>query len=190
MAIAVQKNCLLSLGSNVPCRGMEPSDIIEAAIIAIRTSGVDEIEVSKFYETEPVPKSEQPNFINCVVAGVTEKDAQDLLAICQTIELSFDRERSTRWGPRTLDIDIIDYDSQVYPNDRTWRSVAGEANPHADIPELILPHPRLHQRAFVLKPLCDLAASWMHPVYAKSCRDLLMALPDLSRAGVVPVDVK
>jgi 2-amino-4-hydroxy-6-hydroxymethyldihydropteridine diphosphokinase len=95
---------------------------------------------SSVYETEPVGYTDQPPFTNAVVALDTELDPERLLAALHEIEAGMGRERTIRWGPRTLDLDLLWYEGQ-----------------QRDGPELTLPHPRAHEREFVLRPLADLA---------------------------------
>lgn len=182
-----QKLCWLSLGSNLPHDGMQPAEVLEAAIIALKGAGFDALKSSDFYQTEPVPKSDQPDFVNCVVTGKTDHTAHEVLDICQSVEKSFGRDRTTRWGARTLDIDIIDYGHRVYPSADMWHTVADNARAETRMPELVLPHPFMHKRAFVLQPLCDLAPDWQHPVYQRTAVDLLSEQSADDRAGVVPI---
>jgi len=184
------KICLLSLGSNLPYGDMEPIGVLNAAITALENAGFRSVKVSGFYETEPVPKSDQPNFINCVIEGKTSQNALGVLHICQSVERSFDRERHVRWGARTLDIDIISYDQEVYPLTEEWCVLAADVDAEATVPELVLPHPSMHKRAFVLRPLCDLAPDWLHPVYGRTAADLLLEQSVADQAGVVRVQVK
>ncbi len=188
--MAEKKLCWLALGSNLPHGGMEPLQVIRAAIAALKDLGLDQIKISGFYRTEPVPKSDQPDFINCVITGETSHKALEILDICQSVEQSFGRDRSIRWGARTLDIDIIDYDHQLYPSIDTWHAVADNMEATTVMPELLLPHPFMHQRAFVLRPLCDLVPDWRHPVYRKTAADLLSEQPEQDRASLVALEVK
>ena len=96
--------------------------------------------VSSVYETKPVGVTDQPDFLNLVVQVETELTAHDLLARCLQIETRLGRVRTQHWGPRTIDIDVLCYDTQT-----------------ADAPDLILPHPRMATRAFVLVPLAEIA---------------------------------
>lgn len=98
---------------------------------------------SSDYETPPWGVEDQPHFINAAVVMRTDLSPHALLAWVQAVETQFGRERKLRWGPRTLDIDILAYDDLVL-----------------DTPHLTLPHPHLHERAFVLAPLCEIAPDW------------------------------
>ncbi len=120
----------LALGSNIGDRVAH----LRAAVTGIP----DVVEVSSVYETDPVGGVDQDSFLNLVVRLDTELDARELLDVCREREAAADRVRTVRWGPRTLDVDVL------------W--VDGET---VDEPDLIVPHPRMFERAFVLVPLAD-----------------------------------
>ncbi len=185
-----KKLCWLALGSNLSYGDMQPIDVVKAAIVALKDAGLNGVRVSFFYRTAPVPKSDQPDFINCVVIGHVSHSALEMLEICQSIEISFERDRAVRWGARTLDIDILNYDGQVYPSLDEWHVLASNVSPDTEMPKLVLPHPYMHARAFVLKPLSDVVPLLRHPVYNRTVDDLYSDLPDEDRAGVIPVEVK
>lgn len=183
--VLAQKNvCFLGLGSNLPYGNLSPAETVRAAIEALSDAGVSEIKTSPFYGTSPVPKSDQPDFVNCVVTGQTSLKAAALLHACQRIEMSFGRKRDDRWGARTLDVDILSYNNDVVPARADWQAIASRAAEGAVIPDLVLPHPQLHRRAFVLVPLCDLVPGWAHPVFGSCADDLLKVLPKSERLGV------
>jgi 2-amino-4-hydroxy-6-hydroxymethyldihydropteridine diphosphokinase len=109
--------------------------------------GVDVRSVSPVYETEPVGGPAQPTYLNAVVLADTELSPYALLAVAHAIEQAAGRERAERWGPRTLDVDIVSYGDGQYDG-------AGAAEA-LGLPQLWLPHPRAHERAFVLVPWLD-----------------------------------
>ena len=126
---------VLALGSNLGDR----QDILQGAVDAIvGLPGVRVTAVSPVYQTVPVGGPAQPDYLNAVVLADAALPARELLDRLHEIEAAFDRVRLVRWGPRTLDIDIIVFDSE-----------------RSDDPELTLPHPRAHERAFVLAPWHD-----------------------------------
>ena len=126
---------VLALGSNLGDRG----DILQGGVDAIAgIEGVHVTGVSPVYETVPVGGPPQPDYLNAVLLADVTIPARDLLDQLHAVEAAFDRVRLVRWGPRTLDIDII--------------AVAGE---QSDDPALTLPHPRAHERGFVLAPWHD-----------------------------------
>lgn len=127
--------CVIALGANLADRVAA----LRGAVRALeREPGVEVRTVSAIFETEPVGGPEQPAYLNAVVIVDAAMEPSELLAVCQRIEAEWHRTREVRWGPRTLDLDIID--------------VAGVTS--AD-PRLTLPHPRAHERAFVLIPWRD-----------------------------------
>ena len=111
---------------------------------------------SALYETEPWGVKDQPGFINAAVEIETDKGPQGLLETLKRIEKIMGRTETRRWGPRVIDLDILFYDDLAI-----------------DIPDLQIPHPAMHQREFVLRPLSDIAAGKVHPVLQKTVRELL-----------------
>ncbi|MGH3246310.1 MAG: 2-amino-4-hydroxy-6-hydroxymethyldihydropteridine diphosphokinase [Trebonia sp.] len=141
----VTRRAVLALGSNLGDRG----DTLQGGVDAVAgIEGVRLTGVSPIYETVPVGGPRQPDYLNAVVLADVAIPARDLLDRLHEVEAAFDRVRVVRWGPRTLDIDII--------------SVAGQ---QSDDPELTLPHPRAHERAFVLAPWHDADPDAVLPGY-------------------------
>ena len=105
--------------------------------------GVDVVGISSVYETTPVGGPEQPDYLNAVVAVDTALSARELLTVAQSIEAAAERMRTVRWGPRTLDVDVL---------------LVGDEQ--VDEPDLVVPHPRMTERAFVVVPLADLDPAW------------------------------
>ncbi|HEY8741563.1 MAG TPA: 2-amino-4-hydroxy-6-hydroxymethyldihydropteridine diphosphokinase [Chloroflexota bacterium] len=125
----------LSLGSNL---GNREATLLDA-LRALEARGLHVRAVSSMYATAPQGTTDQPEFLNCVARMQTDLPAREALRRCQEVEALYGRERTLRWGPRTLDIDLVFYDNLV----------STDAN-------LELPHPRLWERAFVLAPLLEL----------------------------------
>jgi len=124
---------LIGAGSNLGDR----LATLRAAWARLRAAdGIGHLETSDVYETAPVGLTEQPKFLNVVFGGETQLDPEALLRVLQQIETEFGRERAERWGPRTLDLDLLVYEEETRAT-----------------PNLILPHPRMFERAFVLVPL-------------------------------------
>jgi 2-amino-4-hydroxy-6-hydroxymethyldihydropteridine diphosphokinase len=139
-----------------------PRQTLEAALQALAQHGVQLLRVSPWYCTAPVPASDQPWFVNAVAEVATALDARELLAVLHAVERDFGRVRSVPNAPRIVDLDLLDFRGEI--------SAGGEGAP-------VLPHPRLQQRAFVLRPLADLEPQWRHPVSRHSIATLLAALP-------------
>jgi len=146
----------IGIGSNVGDREANCRKAIEFLAEAGRVVGI-----SSLYRTEPVGYHEQEDFINAVVAVETDRTPADLLRVCQTIEDRLGRKRGLRWGPRTADLDILLYGSQV-----------------VNQPGLSIPHPRMAVRKFVLIPLVEIAPDAFNPQLHRTAAQLLDELND------------
>ena len=178
--------CFLGLGANLPFGGLEPSETLNSAIDALRSAGLADVVVSGFYLTKPVPFIDQPDFVNCVLRACTVLKPGELLSLCQSIESKFGRVRDTRWHARTLDIDMLSFGDAIMPGKVGWENLMEAGRDGTIITDLILPHPRLHERAFVLKPLTDICPHWQHPVLGKTAMELLDAVGTGEVSGVKP----
>jgi 2-amino-4-hydroxy-6-hydroxymethyldihydropteridine diphosphokinase len=158
-------SAFVALGSNLGDR----AENLKAAVDSLRELG-DVRAISPIYETAPVGFLAQPDFLNAVALLDTPLTPEGLLAALLRIERSHgrDRQHAIPKGPRTLDLDLLDYDGQVLKT-----------------PRLTLPHPGLENRAFVLRPLLDLAPDWRHPVLHQGAAELLRALPERDPAQAV-----
>jgi 2-amino-4-hydroxy-6-hydroxymethyldihydropteridine diphosphokinase len=158
----------IGIGSNLVSPVGTPLTTCLAALKRLEQSGIPVVRRSPFYETAPVPASDQPHFVNGVAELQTDQNPTELLAILHDIENAFSRMRGDSNAARTLDLDLLAYNDVVCEGQR-------EA-PH-------LPHPRLHERAFVLLPLCDLAPDWLHPILKTTAGELARRLPPGQIAG-------
>lgn len=150
----------LGLGANLPSAFGTPVETLEQAVAAIAAKGVVIRARSPWYESAPVPRAaDQPWYVNGVIEVATDLDPAALLALLQQVEQEFGRVRSVPNAPRTLDLDIVAYGDRVVT----------EGAP-------LLPHPRMHERAFVLLPLRDLAPGWRHPQSGRDLTGLIAAL--------------
>ena len=146
--------------------------------------------VSRFFATPCFPPGAGPDYVNAAVRLSTDLSPQALLAVLHEIEAGFGRERQLRWGMRTLDLDLLTVDDIVSPDPATqdrWRGL-DDATQRRLAPEgLILPHPRLQDRGFVLVPLADIAPDWVHPRLGRRVSELLAALPAEALAEIRPI---
>ena len=151
----------VGLGANLTPAGFAtPQAGCEAAMLMLSDLGVNIIRVSRWYESAPVPPSDQPWYLNAVAEATTSFDAAETLAVLHQVEAHFGRVRSVRNAARVIDLDLVDFGGQI--QDQT---------------ALTVPHPLMHERAFVLLPLRDLVADWTHPRTGQSLDALIDSLP-------------
>lgn len=182
---------LVALGANLPFADEAPAETLRKALKALAAEGLSVLEVSRFYATPCFPAGSGPDYVNAAaVLDARGQSAQSILATLHAVEGHFGRVREKRWGMRTLDIDLLALGDSVLPDAETqdsWRALPPEAQVRATPDVLILPHPRLQDRAFVLVPLADVAPDWVHPRTGKSVTDMLAALAEADRAAVKPL---
>ena len=155
----ISPRIFLGIGANLTADGFDtPQDGCLAAIESLKDEGIEIIAISPWYKSAPVPISDQPWYHNAVVEIATDMRPEELIGILHQREAGFGRIRITRNEARVLDIDIVDFGGLVMDGNLT------------------LPHPRMHQRAFVLRPLADLAPDWKHPETNQTISALLEAV--------------
>ncbi len=186
------RNCLIAFGSNEFSVQGDARSTVEWAVKKLAQRAGATSDCSRLYATPAFPAGSGPDYVNAVIAINTQMQPGALLAGLHRIEAAAGRERQVRWGQRTLDIDLIAYGDTVAPDlarYNFWRNLPLEAQTKRAPQELILPHPRMQDRAFVLVPLCDVAPDWVHPVLGQTAQALCNALPAADRAAVVPIAV-
>ena len=154
---------LIALGSNISGPWGTPQQSVQHALQALNRDGLKLVEASRLLLTAPFGKPNQPPFVNAVAHIETHLSPLALLQRLHAIEKEAGRRRKTRWGPRTLDLDIIDYHGLVRATGK-----------------LTLPHPGIAERIFVLKPISELTAKWRHPTSHLSARAMLRKLKGYS----------
>ena len=146
----------LALGTNIGSL----SDNLLAALGEL-SAQVSLTSISPVYEAEPMYMSDQPSFLNLTLQGETNLTPDHLLSFIKGLEIKLGRTPSPRYGPRLIDIDLLFYGSETRQS-----------------PKLVIPHPRLHERAFVLRPLADIRPDWVHPRNGHTVAEMLAALTD------------
>lgn len=142
----------IGIGSNLGDREENCRNAIKLLI----ESGIKVLQMSSKIETEPWGVTDQPRFINMAIVAETDHPPLELLRLLKNIESDAGRRHTIRWGPRVIDLDILLYDDEIIKT-----------------PELEIPHPRMCDREFVLKPLAEICPDVVHPVYKKSIKELL-----------------
>lgn len=153
----------IALGANLPGPCGEPRATLETALKMLAAENVAVLNRSSWWRSAPLPASDQPDFINGVAEIGTTLSAHDLLLQLHRIETICGRVRQQRWEARTLDLDLIDYRGEIVPEGT-----------------LVLPHPRLQERLFVLLPLQEIAPNWRHPVTGRDLPGLIRAANPLN----------
>lgn len=159
----------LGIGANLPSSAGDPRATCERALEDLAAAGVRIVARSRWYQSAPLPVSEQPWYVNGVVAVETDRNPRELLELLHEIEGRFGRLRRVRNEARPLDLDLLAYHDTV--------------NPGPEAP--ILPHPRLHDRAFVLLPLAEVAPGWYHPATGESITALIGRLDPAQQTRVL-----
>lgn len=157
---------IIGLGGNLSSRFGSSGHTLRHALKRLEEKGVTVLSCSPFYGSHPVPVSDQPDFVNAVALIETELSPGGLLTLMLSIEQEIGRIRGEANAARMIDLDLLAYGDICLQGQDT------------EAPGLVLPHPRLHVRAFVLAPLCDIAPEWMHPGLRRSARQLYAALPE------------
>jgi 2-amino-4-hydroxy-6-hydroxymethyldihydropteridine diphosphokinase len=159
----------IGIGSNLASsRFGPPLATAAAALGALAARGIPVLRCSRWYASSPLPASDQPDFVNAVAEVKSTQEPTTLMAALHEIEAAFGRKRSVVNAARVLDLDLLAMGRRVRDNSPT------------------LPHPRLHLRAFVLRPLAELAPDWRHPLLDRTASELLAALPPGQCVSMLP----
>ncbi len=169
------------MGSNLGSAEGDPTETVRFAIQLMREFGLVIREVSRFYQTPAFPPGSGADYVNAAVSLDACGTPQEIMQTLHDIEATLGRERRGRWTQRTIDLDLIGMGDIVLPDAAThakWREMPLEQQMQEAPDQLILPHPRVQDRGFVLVPLADIAPHWMHPVLGLSVTQMRDALPD------------
>ena len=189
--VSAVRSALIALGGNVVAPYGPPELTLRAAVAHVARDIGKVTGKSRFFCTPCFPAGTGPDYVNAAIAVQTTLDAPSLMARLHGIEADFGRERVQRWGMRTLDLDLVALGDLVLPDLAThaaWRALPVDLQKMRAPDEVILPHPRLQDRAFVLVPLADIAPGWVHPILGLTVAQMLAARPPAELAEVVPID--
>ena len=182
---------LIALGANLSLGENHPANTLQSALDRLSACEIAVEAVSPFYQTPCFPAGAGPDYVNAAARLRCDLSPQELLTVLHAIEAEFGREREVRWGMRTLDLDLIAAEDIVLPDPETysrWRTLPPSEQTRQAPDQLILPHPRLQDRGFVLVPLRDIAAQWWHPVLNRTIEDMCDALSPADLAEIVALD--
>lgn len=179
---------LVAFGANEPVRGYDPTSTIKASADDLSQNFPLSIrKLSRIFATPAWPPGSGPEFSNAVAVFSTDLPTSEILPILHRVEEKFGRARDVRWGPRSLDLDFLARGSEIAPDPETVASWIDAAPIDGVVPapdHLVLPHPRLHERAFVLGPAHDVAPDWLHPILGKSVSEMFSNLPKGDRESI------
>lgn len=184
------QQALIAMGGNLPSGVGSRERTLRAALDRLMQLGVEIDAVSRFYETPCFPAGAGPDYVNAAARLSCGEGPEVLLGLLHQVEAEFGRERVQRWGRRTLDLDLIAVGDAVLPDAATharWRELPSDQQSTEAPERLILPHPRVQDRAFVLVPLADVAPNWRHPVLNQTVTEMLAVLPERDKSEVRPL---
>ena len=183
-------SCIVAIGSNQRLNDSSSRDVLSAALSRIAVSVGPIRSLSRFFKTPAFPKGSGPDFVNAALVVRAQGSEDDILVKLHAIEHELGRVRETRWGQRTIDIDLIAVERNIVPNSETfkqWQLLPCSQQSKIAPDQLILPHPRMQDRAFVLGPMMDICPNWVHPVIQKSVSQMYDVLDGQDKAEVLPL---
>ena len=184
------RSCIVAIGSNQRLINSSSSDVLSAAVSRIAVSVGPITSLSRFFETPAFPKGSGPDFVNAALMVCAQGSADEILEKLHAIEHELGRVRETRWGQRTIDIDLIAVEQNIVPDPETfkkWQLLPFSQQTNIAPDRLILPHPRMQDRAFVLGPMMDVCRDWVHPVIQKSVSQMYDELDSRDKAELMPL---
>ena len=184
--------CFIAMGANLPSATGTALSTLEKSLELFMSESLQIHRISKWFSTPAFPAGSGPDFVNGTVIVKTRLPPIKVLEALHRIEAAMGRTRDNRWEPRLCDLDILAYDDEIFPSLKTytqWKNLELSQQTTKTPDELILPHPRLQDRAFVLVPLNDIAPDWCHPVTRITVSDMLAALPAADLAEIRKITV-
>lgn len=192
--VAVQSGnrtvALVALGANLPHRGQPPEVTLRHALGLVSNETVQIRAVSRFFRSPAYPAGSGPDYVNAAALLHVRICADDLLAHLHNVEAQLGRTRLARWGARIVDLDLLSHGESILPDAATevaWRGMPVAEQVRATPERLILPHPRIADRAFVLVPLAEVAPGWVHPATGQGVGAMLAALSEADKAALRPL---
>lgn len=179
-SLTIASQLLVALGSNMNSEAGTPAQALQRAIAELERAGAVIRAQSPIYSTPAMPAGIGQDFVNAALVVEAPWAAREALMHMHEIEARMGRRRATRWGERVVDIDLLAIDNKILPDlatARTWMQLAPEKQRESTPEQLILPHPRMHERGFVLVPLADVAPDWVHPITRRTVVEMRDALP-------------
>lgn len=183
-----REKALIALGGNLASTHGRPAETLSLALDALEQAGIAIDTVSRFYRTPCFPPGAGPDFVNAAASIITDLAPDVLLARFHEIEGALGRVRETRWGARVVDLDLIAMGDRILPDRATvkhWMGLPLGVQKAMAPDRLILPHPRLQDRGFVLIPLADVAPDWCHPLSGRTVAEMVAALPEAEIRDIV-----
>ncbi|MEL6565354.1 MAG: 2-amino-4-hydroxy-6-hydroxymethyldihydropteridine diphosphokinase [Pseudomonadota bacterium] len=185
-----RSNLLVALGSNQESDQVSPTEALQTAVTNLVSEGAVIRSRSAVYRTPAFPAGSGPDYANAVVEVEARWNAREAITKLHEIEAQMGRRRKNRWEERHIDLDLIAIGEDIRPDmatARLWMDLPLDQQKEKAPAQLVLPHPRMHERAFVLIPLAEIAPDWMHPVLRRSATDLRDALPQADRDAVTVI---
>lgn len=184
------KNALIivALGANEASIAGKPHETLKIALKLINRKSIDVLRVSSWWRTPAFPAESGDDFVNAVAVANSALGPAEVLKTLHDIEAELGRTRRKRWEPRACDLDLIAWSDQVAPDEMELRRLMALGPSAIDEPppdQLVLPHPRMHERSFVLAPMAEVAPDWRHPVLGQTTTEMLAALPAGRLEGLV-----
>ncbi|NNU81559.1 2-amino-4-hydroxy-6-hydroxymethyldihydropteridine diphosphokinase [Halovulum dunhuangense] len=183
-------NYLIALCSSLPSGKQTSADLLSHALWHMEGLGLQVRERTGFYVSPAQPSGAGPDYVNAVVNVHADHEPHAVRERLDRIEAALDRAEGRRGQPRMVDLDLLACGAQILPDEltvRRWMALSEDERREAPVDTLVLPHPGLHRRGFVLVPLAELAPDWRHPVTGQSTTEMLSALPAEAVAGVGPL---